>query len=173
MWNLLEYYRINVNQYQKYEGFCNWVIGVIMNIEEFIKANPIQGKSKSSRLINQRENILRLKNDGYTERKILEFLALNNIEVTQSTLNKFIRKQIDDSVAQVKKTEEDSGTAYQSDPLERPDCENSDAGNRVVQSKLAAVTGKKRELVEINGRVIDVNYKPPWVDDDINLKDLL
>ncbi len=144
-----------------------------MNVEEFIKANPVQGKLKVSRLSKQKENILRLKNEGYQEKKILEFLALNGVEVTQSTLNKFIRKHTVGEVAKAKKTNKDSDFGSKSGSSGKPRSGNSASGPGTMQTGLTPAAEKKRELIEINGRIIDVNYKPSWVDDDINLKDLL
>lgn len=62
-----------------------------MDIEEFQKKNKPIGRR--SRLEPFREGILELKNNGYANFQIAEWLALNGINVSQQTVRQFIKTQ--------------------------------------------------------------------------------
>lgn len=143
-----------------------------MNVDEFMKMNASEKSSRFSQLTPFREDILKLKNGGFTERKILEFLALNNVVVNQSTLHRFVKRQTENKPQKrAKKTVA---------PVANPELDTVSNSNNSASVSPGVASGgksepqkKERELVEFQGRTIDVNYKPSWVPNDINLKDLL
>lgn len=143
-----------------------------MNVDEFMKMNASEKSSRFSQLTPFREDILKLKNEGFTERKILEFLALNNVVVNQSTLHRFVKRQTENKPQKRAKKTEVPAAKVESDtePNKKNPASVSPGAASVVPVEAAR---KERQLVEFQGRAIDVNYKPSWVPDDINLKDLL
>ena len=60
-----------------------------ITLEAFMAQQP--SHAKVSKLEPWREDILTLKNNGYTQKQILEYLDLNGIKVSQTTLNSFIK----------------------------------------------------------------------------------
>lgn len=139
-----------------------------VDADEFMKTHSV--RKRVSILEPFRDEIFKLKNAGYSIRHIVEFLALNNVVISQNALNSFIKVR--------QKTEPTKGEKV-SKPFKITDSSAKLSG-KVLASESensypspAIDLEKKRELVEINGRIIDVNYKPSWVDEDINLKDLL
>jgi hypothetical protein len=60
-----------------------------ITLEAFMAQQP--GHTKVSKLEPWREDILTLKNNGYTQKQILEYLNLNGIKVSQTALNSFIK----------------------------------------------------------------------------------
>ncbi|HEZ7194305.1 hypothetical protein [Kingella negevensis] len=57
---------------------------------EFMQQNTIPKRSK---LTPFQDDILLLKQNGYTDSQVLEFLAMNGVRVAQSTLNEFIKRK--------------------------------------------------------------------------------
>lgn len=67
-----------------------------ISAQEFINTNP--QTTRQSKLMPFKDDILLLKNKGYTGKQILEFLRLNDIIISMNALNVFIRKNINESV---------------------------------------------------------------------------
>lgn len=134
-----------------------------MNVDEFIKMNVAERSSRLSQLAPFREDILKLKNEGFTEKKILEFLAINNVVVNQSTLHRFVKRQTENKSS--KRSKKKTALADNSD--------GSNISSGTTSGHESESQKKERQFVQFQGRTIDVNYKPSWVPDDINLKDLL
>lgn len=61
-----------------------------MDIEEFIK--QVQPRKKRSRLLPFADQIRLLKQQGYTDLQIRDWLAANGIEVSREAVRKFIKK---------------------------------------------------------------------------------
>jgi len=142
-----------------------------MNVDEFMKMNAAEKSSRFSQLTPFREDILKLKNEGFTERKILEFLALNNVVVNQSTLHRFVKRQTENKPQ--KRAKKTAAPAAKAESGTEPNNNSASASPGVAAGGKSEPQKKERELVEFQGRTIDVNYKPSWVPNDINLKDLL
>ncbi|PJX22216.1 hypothetical protein CAP48_14885 [Advenella sp. S44] len=134
-----------------------------MNVDEFIKMNAAESSLRLSQLAPFREDILKLKNEGFTERKIVEFLALNNVVVNQSTLHRFVKRQTENKSP--KKDKKKTAPAGNSDVLH--------VSRYATSTNQSEPQKKERQIIQFHGRTIDVSYKPSWVPDDINLKDLL
>lgn len=67
-----------------------------VSVQDFINANPkAQGQSK---LTPFKDDIIFLKNQGYTGKQILTFLAQNDVVISPNALNVFIRKNINVSM---------------------------------------------------------------------------
>lgn len=115
-----------------------------MHVDEFIKMNASERSAKYSQLTPFGDAIFKLKNEGFTERKILEFLALNKVVVNQSTLHRFIKRQSDSHPP--KKT----------------------AAQTVRQGQTARTRNGPTE----SRKSIDPT-KPSWVPDHINVDELL
>ena len=64
-----------------------------ISAEEFMQQR--QGRKRVSKLEPFKADILKLKNNGFTQEQILEFLALNHVQVGLTTLNSFIRSRSD------------------------------------------------------------------------------
>ncbi len=62
-----------------------------ISAEEFMQQR--QGRKRVSKLEPFKADILKLKNNGFTQEQILEFLALNHVQVGLTTLNSFIRSR--------------------------------------------------------------------------------
>lgn len=64
----------------------------IISATEFMQQ---KSAPKRSKLAPFQDDILLLKQNGYTDMQVLEFLAMNGVKVAQSTLNQFVhsRKQ--------------------------------------------------------------------------------
>ena len=60
-----------------------------VSAEEFMKAE--NGKGRVSKLEPLSDDILLLKSNNYTQKQIMAFLAMNEVEVSQTALNNFIR----------------------------------------------------------------------------------
>lgn len=60
-----------------------------ITLEAFMAQQPSQ--AKVSKLEPWCEDIFTLKNNGYTQKQILEYLALNGVKVSQTALNSFIK----------------------------------------------------------------------------------
>ena len=60
-----------------------------ITLEAFMAQQP--SHTRVSKLEPWREDILTLKNNGYTQKQILEYLDLNGIKVSQTALNSFIK----------------------------------------------------------------------------------
>ncbi|PJX19945.1 hypothetical protein CAP48_19750 (plasmid) [Advenella sp. S44] len=115
-----------------------------MHVDEFIKMNASERSAKHSQLTPFRDAIIKLKNEGFTERKILEFLALNNVVVNQSTLHRYMRRQADSQEQKKKATE-------------------------TVRQRQAAPNG---DVPNKSPKAVD-STKPSWVPDHINVDELL
>ena len=138
-----------------------------VDADEFMKTHSV--RKRVSVLEPFKDEILKLKYAGYSNRQIIEFLSLNGVVISQNALNSFIKARQKSEFKEMKKdvdstTEMNSSSTLTGKAL--APCEH-------VHEKPQDVSNDKRELVEVDGRVVDVNYKPSWVDDDINLKDLL
>jgi len=116
-----------------------------MHVDEFIKMNASERSAKYSQLTPFRDAIIKLKNEGFTERKILEFLAFNDVVVNQSTLHRFVKRHAD-SEPQKKRT--NIGTRQR--PTVPP------AGDTQTEPR----------------KPVDPS-KPSWVPDHINVDELL
>lgn len=62
-----------------------------ITVDEFMAQK--KAAAKSSRLDPWTDDILTLKDNGYTQKQILEFLEANGIKVSQMTLSVFIRSR--------------------------------------------------------------------------------
>ncbi|RZT91042.1 hypothetical protein EV681_4565 [Advenella incenata] len=114
-----------------------------MHVDEFIKMNASERSAKYSQLTPFRDAIIKLKNEGFSERKILEFLALNDVVVNQSTLHRFVKRHADN------------------EPQKK-------SVNTVARQRQAPGAESKREPQ----KPIDP-AKPSWVPDHINVDELL
>lgn len=95
-----------------------------VSVQDFINANPIaQGQSK---LTPFKDDILFLKNQGYTGKQILEFLAQNDVVISPNALNVFIRKNINGSVsASNHQTDSENVVSNHSEPQEMTETETT------------------------------------------------
>lgn len=66
-----------------------------MDIEEFIK--QVQPRKKRSRLLPFAGQIKLLKEQGYTDLQVRDWLAANGVEVSREAVRKFIKKAPDTS----------------------------------------------------------------------------
>lgn len=62
-----------------------------LTLEEFLGKNKPAGRSKLDRFINE---IFELKNQGFSLDQILDFLSINEVKVSKSTLHFFIKNKI-------------------------------------------------------------------------------
>lgn len=62
----------------------------IISAAEFMQQHAAPERSK---LAPFRDDILLLKENGYTDNQVLDFLTANGVRVAQSTLNQFIKKK--------------------------------------------------------------------------------
>ena len=60
-----------------------------VSVEKFMKAE--NGKGRVSKLEPLSDDILLLRSNNYTQKQIMAFLAMNEVEVSQTALNNFIR----------------------------------------------------------------------------------
>ena len=142
-----------------------------IDADEFMTTHPV--RKRVSTLEPVRDEILKLKHAGYSIRQIVEFLALNNVAISQNALNSFIKARQKTAPRKTKKADSTAANV-KANSVAEPSNESQAAASAAGQGKhLAAEGAKKRELVEVGGRVVDVGYKPSWVGDDINLKDLV
>lgn len=115
-----------------------------MHVDEFIKMNASERSAKYSQLTPFRDAIIKLKNEGFTERKILEFLALNDVVVNQSTLHRFVKRNADNE----------------------PQKKQADISKRQRPTvPVADAPSESRKPVD--------SSKPSWVPDHINVDELL
>ena len=114
-----------------------------MHVDEFIKMNASERSAKYSQLTPFRDAIIKLKNEGFTERKILEFLALNNVVVNQSTLHRFVKRNADNE----------------------PQKKQTNMSKRQRPVPAADASSEPRKPVDPS--------KPSWVPDHINVEELL
>lgn len=63
----------------------------IVSLQDFIARNH-QKKGRTSKLMPFKDDILFLKQSGYSQQQILDFLSQNGLTVGMTTLNSFIRK---------------------------------------------------------------------------------
>lgn len=63
-----------------------------MDINEFIKMNSAEKSSRPSVLKPYQDDIFRLKDEGFSGSKILEYLTLNGVKVTLTSLNRYIQR---------------------------------------------------------------------------------
>lgn len=62
-----------------------------VSLQDFIARNH-QKKGRTSKLTPFKDDILFLKQSGYSQQQILDFLSQNGLTVGMTTLNSFIRK---------------------------------------------------------------------------------
>lgn len=136
---------------------------------EFMQNNP--ARKRVSILEPFRTEILKLKDAGYSVPQILEFLKVNNIEVSKTALISFINVRTKLLSAASHKTI--NSRAIRINSSATTNSKSQVPAAKEVQNSSMKPEKHNQQLVEKNGRVIDVNYKPSWVDDDINLKDLI
>ena len=136
---------------------------------EFMQNNPV--RKRVSVLEPFRTEILKLKDAGYSVPQILEFLKVNNIEVSKTALISFINVRTK-SLSAVSHKNINSGATKVNSRATTNNKPQALAADKVQNSSMKPEKYNP-QLVEKNGHVIDVNYKPSWVDDDINLKDLI
>lgn len=65
-----------------------------MNVDDFMKATPITGKGRRSRLMPYLEDIKKLREKDYSLSQICDFLKANNVTATVATVSSFIRRHI-------------------------------------------------------------------------------
>ncbi len=142
-----------------------------IDADEFMNTNPV--RKRISILEPFRDEIFKLKYAGYSIRQIAEFLALNNVAISQNALDSFIKARQKTAPRKTKKADS-TAVSVKANSVAEPSNENPAAVSAAGQGKHQPTElAKKRELVEVGGRVVDVGYKPSWVGDDINLKDLV
>ena len=139
-----------------------------IDANEFMKTHPV--RKRASILEPFKDEILKLKRAGYSIRQIVEFLELNNVTISSNALNSFVKTR---QKIEPQKGKWDRGSTTKADSSSKSNSETLASKSVDLQARSVDTPEKKRELFQINGRVIDVNYKPSWVDEDINLKDLL
>lgn len=69
-----------------------------MDIEEFVK--QVQPRKKRSRLIPFTDQIMRLKNEGYTDLQIRDWLEANGVKVSREMVRKFVVKKATEPTAE-------------------------------------------------------------------------
>ena len=134
---------------------------------EFMQNHP--PRKNVSILEPLRAEIIELKNAGYSVPQIIEFLAINDISVSKTALISFLKIRMR-STSLTPDENDESAVKVVDEAMTVGDRRKSvgeKAKERMPSKRY------KQELVQKNGRVIDVNYKPSWVDDDINLADLI
>ncbi|WP_193090715.1 hypothetical protein [Advenella sp. FME57] len=116
-----------------------------------------------------REDIIELKNAGYSVPQIIEVLAVNDIRVSKTALISFL---------QVRMRSSSPTLEYENKPASMVGFEVSVVSDRRTSccektKEQVPSEMNKRKLVKKIDRVIDVNSKPSWIDDDINLAELI
>src|SRR5690606_8899559 len=134
---------------------------------EFMQNHP--PRKNVSILEPLRAEIIELKNAGYSVPQIIEFLAINDISVSKTALISFLKIRMR-STSLTPDENDESAVKVVDEAMTVGDRRKS-----VGEKAKERMSSKryKQKLVQKNGRVIDVNYKPSWVDDDINLADLI
>ncbi|WP_193090719.1 hypothetical protein [Advenella sp. FME57] len=138
-----------------------------ISASEFMKNHP--PRKNISILEPLRAEIIELKNAGYSIPQIIEYLAVNEIRVSKTALISFLKVRMrSTSLASEEKDKPENKVLFEA-------TEFSDQRKGFIEKTKEQVPSKRaeRKLVKKNGRVIDVNYKPSWVDDDINLAELI
>ncbi|ETF00560.1 hypothetical protein W822_22565 [Advenella kashmirensis W13003] len=134
---------------------------------EFMQNHP--PRKNVSILEPLRAEIIKLKNAGYSVPQILEFLAINDISVSKTALISFLKIRMR-STSLTPDDNDKPGGNLDGEIMTALDRKKNFCGK--VKERMPSKSHEQK-LVKRNGRVIDVNYKPSWVDDDINLADLI
>jgi len=137
------------------------------SVAEFMQNHP--PRKNVSILEPLRAEIIELKNAGYSVPQIIEFLAINDISVSKTALISFLKIRMR-STSLTPDENDESAVKVVDEAMTVGDRRKS-VGEKAKERMPSK--RHKQELVQKNGRVIDVNYKPSWVDDDINLADLI
>lgn len=138
-----------------------------ISASEFMQNHP--PRKNMSILEPLRSEIMELKNAGYSIPQIIEFLAVNEIKISKTALISFLKvRMCSTSLTPKEKNKPENKVVFEA-------TEVSDRRKDFVEKTKEQVPSERneRKLVKKNGRVIDVNYKPSWVDDDINLAELI
>lgn len=115
--------------------------------------------------------ILELKNAGYSIPQIIEFLVVNDIRVSNTALISFIKVRT--RTTSVESDKNDKPVAKRAGKFVTADDRRNGFDAKIKGQVPSGPKKNEQKLVEKSGQVIDVNYKPGWVDDDINLADLI
>lgn len=138
-----------------------------ISASEFMQNHP--PRKNMSILEPLRAEIMELKNAGYSIPQIIEFLAVNEIKISKTALISFLKVRMrSTSLTPEEKNKPENNLVFEA-------AEVSDRRKGFVEKTKDQAPSERneRKLVKKNGRVIDVNYKPSWVDDDINLAELI
>ena len=134
---------------------------------EFMKNHP--PRKNVSILEPLRADIIELKNAGYSMPQIIEFLAANDIRVSKTALISFLKVRMRSTHL----TPDEKTKPANLVVVEATEVSDRRKGFGEKTKEQASTERNERKLVKKNGRVIDVNYKPGWVDDDIDLAELI
>ncbi len=148
-----------------------------IKVDEFMAQR--KAAAKSSRLDPWADDIFTLKDNGYTQKQILEFLEANGIKVSQMTLSVFIRsrqeKQYGDSTPlQEKKTAGRQRKGSQKRQIDAPLSEQN--GHESEKPEIATMPEDKQKETERIRKLDDVhvgNRKFEWPAKDVDVKDLI
>ncbi|HFC6386984.1 TPA: hypothetical protein ACFNMI_000025 [Neisseria bacilliformis] len=99
-----------------------------ITVDEFMAQK--KAAAKSSRLDPWTDDILTLKDNGYTQKQILEFLEANGIKVSQMTLSVFIRSRQEQRNGGISTSLQEKKTAnrrQKGDQKQQPDAKQKEA----------------------------------------------
>ena len=128
-----------------------------ITVDEFMAQK--KAAAKSSRLDPWTDDILTLKDNGSTQKQILEFLEANGIKVSQMTLSVFIRsrqQKQDGSTHTSLQEKKTAGRRQKGDQKQQPDVEQKEA-ERIRKLNDVHVGSNKFE----------------WPPKDVNMDDLI
>lgn len=138
-----------------------------ISASEFMQNHP--PRKNVSILEPLRVEIIELKNAGYSIPQIIEFLAINDIRVSKTALISFL----DVRMGSITVPSEERNKPEDKVISEAAEVSDRRKGNAEKTQGQISTVRNEQKLVKKNGRVIDVNYKPSWVDDDIDLAELI
>jgi hypothetical protein len=148
-----------------------------ITVDEFMTQR--KAAAKSSRLDPWADDIFTLKDNGYTQKQILEFLEANGIKVSQMTLSVFIRsrqeKQDGSSISlQEKKPAGRRRKGGQKQQIDVPPSEQDEHKSEKMET--GAMSEDEPKEAERIRKLDDVhvgNRKFEWPAKDVDVKDLI
>lgn len=148
-----------------------------ITVDEFMTQR--KAAAKSSRLDPWADDIFTLKDNGYTQKQILEFLEANGIKVSQMTLSVFIRsrqeKQDGSSISlQEKKPAGRRRKGGQKQQIDVPPSEQDE--HKSEKPETTTMPEDEQKEAERIRKLDDVhvgNRKFEWPAKDVDVKDLI